>query len=255
MQVFCDESYSSNSNIQSPHSTLVGVAIPLVKLRSFSREMFNLKKEFFDVTELADFEIKGHKLLNRNKFKNTNSDLVDQYFEFIREVFGLCHRYEIKLFSVTLRMDGKEDGLKCKTEDDLRLPIHYQFLLERINQHVKESSYISVATLVFDQMGQRTDRNRSAAFTNYMYKNVNGQRFAANVSIIPYFVDSSVSEGVQVADLLAYIVNSYREGRVELKEFFDLASDLQFKSIGRNMFGFRYKRKMGTAASARGVSD
>jgi hypothetical protein len=248
MHVFCDESYSSSSGITSPHSTLAGVAIPLARLKLFSRDMFNLKKRFFNITELSEFEIKGNRLLGRNKFKNTEQELARSYFMFVDETLDLCEKHEIKFFAVTLKMEGKDDGLKCKTDEGPRLPIHYQFLLERISQHVKETSYRPIATLVFDQMDRGTDRNRSMAFTSYMYKNLNGQRFSDNISIIPYFVDSSVSEGAQVADLLAYIVNSYREGRKELKSYFDKVSELQFKSRGRNMFGFRYKRKTGTAA-------
>lgn len=244
MQVFCDESYSTRASTGKHHSTLSGVAIPLANLRTISRELFNLKKQYFNVTDIGQFEIKGNLLLGRNKFKKTDETLSEKYFGFVRSVLTTCKKYNIRLFAITIQYDDDNNGIHCKSHDGMpKLSPHYQFLLERVNQHVLESPYKTVATLVFDQISRGSDKVRSAAFTNFMFKTRSGQRFADNVSIIPYFVDSSVSEGAQIADLVAYIVNAYNEGRNELREFYELVHELQFRSMNKNIRGIRYKRK------------
>jgi len=247
MQIFCDESYRRYGRHSNPHATLAAIAIPINTLRGISREIFNLKRHYFpDIIEETDFEIKGNLLLSRRSFKadiKTNEmELREKYRFFSNDIIDLCCNYQLKVFSVTKKVISKEIDL-LKIKPDLSLGEPYKIMLRAVNKYIEEFYPKNIATFVFDELQRGKDEKRSLCFTRYMYKTRTGMNYSKNISILPYFANSKVSEGSQIADLFAYIINEWHQGRLELEEYYQKIKSCEYKSVTTNLKGMVYKRK------------
>ena len=182
MLVFIDESYKPQIPKEDRYFTLGVVAIPVELHRDLNRNTYNLIKRFWKDREPDQFEIKGSKLLNSQKFRNSPKNR-----EFVDEILSLCRQENVTTFAITLPFTESEG--KCD-----ELGKHYTLLLERINQFMIEKFPDDVSIIVFDETDRRKDEVKSACFMNFMFRSQQGRNYSHYILDTPFFANSFLVE-------------------------------------------------------------
>lgn len=179
---------------ETPVFCLFALALPLADWRGFDRDYLQLKRHFFE-KELASsrrraefWEIKGNKLCApRNKTS-------DRTHAFLRQVFDLCERYTAKAFGVTF----------IKNPVQVMAPhacysMGLQFLAERLNVYIVESSTYDQGILIADSRMRSLDLSVAESYQSYIFGHDTGRQLTCLVEA-PLFADSRHTAGLQIAD-------------------------------------------------------
>ena len=234
MLIFVDESEWPHPHAPDGYTVWGAVAIHPANSKNFVREIFNLEKKFWKVTEPYQFEIKGRLLLNERAITSPKK------CEFCEEVVSLCKLSEIKAFAIGLRntsgamFEGLTEPIVYKA---------YSLLLERIEGMMAEEFDSEMAIIALDSADVATDTRRALAFGNYIYGSEMGKS-AAHVVETPFFVSSKATIGIQIADLVAYALAQLNLGRPQLKPICDRIRELEWRSqrtdVDYPLRGFRF---------------
>ena len=126
-------------------------------------------------------------------------------------ILALLREMDFRLFAVIQK--GPIGTFKSRRY--LQRP--FQFFLERINEYTRRTNPELLATLIYDSIEDKANRVISESVTNFLYRHGLGKEFE-HVMDFPTFGDSKTTPGLQIADLVAYCVNSRfagRRGRLE----------------------------------------
>lgn len=226
--VFIDESYKQ-ANHANPKTTYGVVLVEESQYREFDTKLFNLKKKFFKVSQPHEMELKGRLLLSERAIEMPkNRSLIEQ-------ILYLCQEMGIVLFALT------QDGTISMTGKSDRLPDLYKGILWRINAYMNEKRPDGVATLFFDDVDRHSNMNIAINFTSFMYRHAWGRGYT-NILPVPFFCNSVVSPGIQIADIVAYCVNErYTGRRGYLEDVFQELRELSYNSVdqGVDLYGIQ----------------
>lgn len=211
VETFADGTQSPKEHIYS----LTAVGLFEGRWRRFDREIANLKLELSDHLnrtrkerlDLADCEVKSNWIRNP-KERADKSPFLHALSEADRERLVACFFRQIPaqhmtLFSVVVDKRKLRDHMTHET-------LHkkaYELLLERIEHFMAEYHPKHHALIVMDD----TDRalNRAVSLKHAFFQREGNQNVHFNHLVeYPFFTDSKLSNGVQLADLCAY--NVYR---------------------------------------------
>ena len=198
---------------------LTAVALWEGRWRRFDREIANLKLEFADQLnrtrklrlDLADCELKSNWIRNP-KERADKSPFLNSLSDAERERLVACFFRQIPaqhmtLFSVVF---DKRKLREHMTHETLHKKA-YELLLERIEHFMAEYHPKHHALIVMDD----TDRalNRAVSMKHAFFQREGNQNVRFNHIVeYPFFTDSKLSNGIQLADLCAY--NVYRAFKV-----------------------------------------
>jgi len=202
--VFIDESYERPSD-PNPKSTFSAVLVEEGKYREFDKNLFEIKRHFWKVTSPHELELKGRLLLTERALN------LPKNREFVEQVIALAREVGCVFFAVI------QDGAFPLASQEDRLPNLYRGLVRRVNTFMSTHKPEEQALFFFDGIDQKTNRKVAVSFNNFMYRHGMGQT-SKNVLPTPFFCDSEVSPGIQMADVFAYCVNQRyggRRGRLE----------------------------------------
>ncbi len=174
---------------------------------------FLIQEERYRELDTKLFELKRHfwKCEHSYSFELKGRDLLSERAvklpknrEFVSQLIFLCKEVDSVLFAVV------QHGTLTLASESERLPNLYRALLRRVN--------------------------------NFMQKHHHGKA-SQHVIPTPFFCDSMVSPGIQIADAVAYCVNERYVGRRGyLEEYFqkfrDLTSNYQDPDEKTNLWGF-----------------
>lgn len=266
--LFLDE--SGHDHRTMPYEVRGGIVLHAGKLWPFVQSMRKLEISAFGVT-LASVgaELKGHKLLDRKRFKLAGQDVTmpdaarqkharaflqkgpqgqrptrDEFTAYgqaclamARGIFTLLRDHQAKLIAIATPRNSPRPP--PGTTEILRKD--HVFLLERyfyLLQAKKETGL-----LVLDQTDKADDRRLVRRMERYFEATATGRYRAKHVIPSPFFVSSDMAYPVQAADVCIYCVNlCYRlptrgmdaPVRDEIKsEFADWLDDLEFEGTGR----------------------
>ncbi len=230
MLAFIDESYRSE-NTDNPKTTFGAVVVRRERYRDLDKGLFELKQHFFKIQRGFDLELKGRLLLNERKV------ILPKNREFVRQVIGLLREADAVVFAVV------QDGIQSMTSitfDEDYLPNLYRQILRRINHFVAAKHPDKIAGLVFDTIDDATNHKVARRIYNYFYLHRWGQG-SNNLLFHPFFADSKISAGLELADILSYCVNERyigRRGHIEtfFQEFRELAYNHE-EEAGRMVWG------------------
>lgn len=220
MLIFIDESGQPRHNDPSPFSVLSAIALKAEHSRDFSREIFKIKKNFREMDDAYAWEIKGRMLLG-SKY------ISPRRREFTEEIFALCREYEVKTFASI--MERPKNPLL-----DLELNPHIhelsKYLMRRVNRYVLECYQDRRAIFLYDAQDDKSNERLARRFTDFLFKTKKGWEYL-NILDTPFFVNSKMTPGIQVADLFAYIINKrfQRKGIDPIEKFYKEIKDLQFE--------------------------
>ena len=220
MLVFVDESEWPRPKTPGGYTVWAGAAIHHSRSREFFRELFNLEKKFWKVAEPYDFEMKGRLLLNKSGLTSPKKR------EFVEEILSLCVLNDIQAFAIGLRYPTAEP-LTGFPEPNTFFVL--SALAERVETMMAEQFPDETAVLVFDSQGDKKDKERALEFGNHAYGTPQG-RAMEHVVHPPLFASSTVTKGLQVADLFAYAIAQQNMGRQEIKPYCDRIREMEWKS-------------------------
>lgn len=257
--LFIDE--SGQDHKESPYEVLAGIAVHDEDLWNLIIALHQAENECFGTRYSKEFgkEIKARSFLDKKTFKNKslNTD-IDKYElkelankclregsnaniknikalaiakqNYVQKCLDLCLRYRCKAFASII----EPAALQNQTSDGLRKD--YGYLFERFFHFLETKSPQEQGIIVFDEL----DKSKSHILINqtheYFKETVTGRQRSRRIVPEPFFVHSDLTTGIQIADLIAYIISwGYRipkkmkkPAREELKPFADQVHELKF---------------------------
>lgn len=194
---------------------LTAIGLFEYRWRHLDREIANLKLELTDQLyrtrklkfDLADCEVKSNWIRNP-KERRDKSPFLDALSNIDRERLVACYFRQIHVQRMTLFavvIDKRK--LHGHIDSELLHKKAYELLLERIEHFMAEFHSKHQAVIVMDD----TDRalNRAVSMKHAYFQREGNQHVHFNHIVeYPFFTDSKLSNGVQLADLCAY--NIYR---------------------------------------------
>jgi len=227
--LFIDE--SGQDRRESPYPVLAGFAIEDQDLWNFILALRTAEEKHFDMryTSGAD-EIKARKFLKRKTFRlgeqmdhiplpdravlarrclldGANAGrreltaLAQSKLGFVREVFEIAARFRCKAFATIVNPDSPVISAGEHLRKD------YAFLFERFFYFLEDTNRDAMGVIVFDELEASKSIRLSEQMHRYFRRSEKGRLRASQIVPEPLFVHSEMTSGVQVADLLAYIVS------------------------------------------------
>jgi hypothetical protein len=226
--LFIDE--SGHDRRESPYEVLAGVAI-------HDEDLWNLIKVLHDA-EIKHFgcrytkgtsELKAKKLLNRRVFQqaslNADFDRVDipnlarfalehgdqadirhikalaiAKLNYVTDVFETCSRFRCKAFASIVETDAVNSVGGGLRKD-------YGYLFERFFYFLEDKKFHEQGIIVFDELEKSRSHVLIEQAHTYFKETATGRRRSSLIIPEPFFVHSDLTTGVQLADLIAYVIS------------------------------------------------
>lgn len=226
--LFIDE--SGHDRKASPYEVLAGVAIRDSALWKLTNDLHGAEISHFGRRYSAGAsELKGTKLLKTKVFHHAalNAQVTqDEILElaraaldngatanirqlkalalakiaYVAEVMDICRRYDCKAFASIV-----ETSAYPTTSDGLRKD--YAYLFERFYYFLEDQGGQDQGIIVFDEL----DKSKSHLLIDQTHKYFKdfavGKLRSRLIIPEPFFVHSELTTGVQIADLLAYLIS------------------------------------------------
>jgi hypothetical protein len=257
--LFIDE--SGHDRKEAPYEVLAGVAVHDQDLWNLINALHNAElKHFGRRYSFGTAELKGKKLLNRRTFQHARfnvdfsgqkiSELAKQALDdganaslrhlkalaqakldYVAEVFDIMASFRCKAFASIVETDAAD------TETD-GLRKDYGYLFERFFYFLEDQRQQEQGIIVFDEL----EKSRSHLLINqaqaYFKDSAVGRQRASLIIPEPFFVHSDLTTGIQLADLVAYIIswgfrtsNLTKPRRDELESYAAQVSHLRYLAV------------------------
>jgi hypothetical protein len=257
--LFVDESgYDSGP---SPYGVLGGVAIA-------DRDVWNLIKAMQD-SELLHFgtrytaghgELKAKKLISAQVFRQaafaapiaqperselarrcleqgagasrrTIAALAQAKLSYVDDVLAVCARFRARAFASVV-----DKNSPAPAPDHLRKD--YAYLFERFFYFLEDLGPDAFGVAVFDELEKVQSHLLVNQMDSYFKRTVRGRQRAGRILPEPFFVHSELTTGVQIADLVAYILSwawrlpvMDKPVRAELAGYVAQVSQLRYRAV------------------------
>lgn len=166
--------------------------------------------------------------------------LAQAKLEFVDRVLDLASDFEMKIFASMVPRDAPQQKNRSFLRKD------FAYLFQRIHCHVCDQDDRAHGVMVFDEQDPALSQRLLDQIHRYFRGTDNGRHRAGRMIPMPFFVHSDLTPAVQIADLVAYILNwglrmprMSEPAREELKPFADKVFTLRYK--GREV---QRKRKL-----------
>jgi hypothetical protein len=225
---------------KTPYEVRGGIAIHSKQLRSFNNDMMISEKQIFGCF-LSEYktELKGSKLLQKNRFKCSEQlqNLSDEErrknclrfldsslkkrlptkidftafgqasIKMVDTIFALLFKYDAKIFACVANIDEKKPE---NFEYEHYLRKDHALLMERFYRFLQEQN--DDGFLIMDQCEKKFDKKFKKQLHNYFKKTEIGKKQSEFIIPEPFFIESDINYFIQIADLIIYIINhGYRK--------------------------------------------
>jgi Protein of unknown function (DUF3800) len=256
---FVDESGTDRQD--SLYEVLCGVAIRDTDLWNIISQLKGYEEQLLGVRYSGqEHEIKGRKFLKRKVFKQASlvspiaesertklakeciesgakatkrhlAALAQAKLDYVKKLLELCAQFRIKIFasisSEPIReTDDEESGLLRKD---------YVYAFERMYYYLEDKKSDDQGIIVFDELEKSKSHILVSQLENYFKRTSKGRQRSGLVIPEPFFVHSDLTTGIQIADLIAYIISwgfrlkgMIKPVRPELSEFVELIKPLRY---------------------------
>lgn len=199
MLAFFDESGQPHPNDSSTRPVVVCVCTSRQDARTISGQLYSLKRHM----GTPNIELKGANLINHRVFERRSNE-----WELVESFFDLCRTLPFVMFAVVMEHPTQTP---CLFDLGLEsyLPNQYRYLLQRVHQYATDQN--KLVTLLFDGDGPTLlGGTLPHRFEGFLYRSIEGQSFNS-ISDAPFYVDSRITQGIQMTDMLASVVRIYQE--------------------------------------------
>lgn len=149
-------------------------------------------------------EIKATEFVNRNTLEHPELN-KHRFIEQLMQKVML----EFKFSAVVMK-----NVPAVKTFSPNILPAYYIYLMQRINALADAQN--KDALIVIDNQARSIDRWTAHAFNNYLFRSSGGRQLNKIIEM-PIFADSSMTQGLQIADLAAGVIRHYYNRQLDHK--------------------------------------
>ena len=257
--LFVDE--SGQDHRESPYEVLAGVSIEDRDLWNLIQSLNDLETRIFGRRYSDNIrELKGTKLLNSKTFRKAAqmppipvderrelaraciesgdgagrlhiTALAQAKLAYVEEVLKTCGRYRCRAFaSIIAPMSPRPERSHLRKD--------YAYIFERFFYYLEDRPDAPSGIVVFDETEKSQSHMLLDQMSNYFTRTSNGQSRAALIIPEPFFVHSDLTTGVQLADLVAYIVswgvrygNLQAPSRPELETVARIVKNLRYKAL------------------------
>lgn len=204
MLVFIDESGHPRPTDSTKRPVLLAACIKETDIRQINRYIYKTK---LDIFEKSDVEIKATNLIN----KKTLTQKYSKNKEFVDKIMSIIPQFNVKIFAVIMEKPDFNPYIK-----DGILPKQYFYMLKRIELFCQNHNY-PMSMVIFDEQDRNEDKKISIAFNNFLYQSSLGKTFE-KILEVPLFANSQITNGIQLADLMAGIVRHYYENNLNERD-------------------------------------
>ena len=226
--LFIDE--SGQDHRESPYEVLAGIAVEDRDLWNLVKAMQEAELRHFGVRYSAgERELKAKKLLKRKTYRQAaqmppfeeeeRRELAQQCLElgevvgkrelaalaqaklaYVREVFDICARFRCKVFASIVDTNSPRPNPSHLRKD-------YAYLFERFFYFLEDKETSASGIIVFDELEKSQSHILLDQMDRYFKLTAKGRQRASQIIPEPFFVHSDLTTGIQIADLVAYIVS------------------------------------------------
>lgn len=254
--LFVDE--SGQDHRKSPYEVLAGMAVEDRDLWNLVKAIQEAEVRIFGMRYRAnDRELKATKVLKTKTFRLANqlppipneerrnlarkclesgeisgrreiTALAQAKLAYVQETLEICARFHCHAFACIMPPDAPFPEATHLRKD-------YAYLFERFYYFLEDAGSTISGIVVFDELEKSQSHILVEQMERYFKKTDKGRQRAGQIVPEPFFVHSDLTTGVQLADLVAYIVSwGVRYGdmkeacRDELKGFSDQIMHLRY---------------------------
>ncbi len=198
MLFFVDESWQTIGGREI--GALGGVGIPERRYNAFCREVFAFKRDVLGAQELTDCELRGTSCFAKSAFRRRQAKGYSRLLDAAERMFGAIERHKGKTFLIWTS-DPTLSLLRNPDTTDLSKP--YKELLRDMRALMRTEAPKRRGALTFDQRHHRDDEAAACAISNFLFR-ARGD-WAQRFTQIPNFTASSISPGLQAADVVVHL--------------------------------------------------
>jgi hypothetical protein len=179
---------------ETPIFTLNSLCIGAQNWRGLDRDYLRLKRRFFQ-KEIGNnaaeyFEIKGSELTRPGNRTNKRAH------KFIEQVFGLCKKYGVTLFSIIF----VKNPLNPTSKKSL-YTMALQYLCERFQAFLEESVGDEDGIIIMDSRMHNVDLEVAQSHLSFIFGHKTG-RTCDKILEAPMFTNSKLTAGLQIIDIM-----------------------------------------------------
>jgi hypothetical protein len=227
--LFIDE--SGQDRRESPYEVLAGVAVRDQDLWNLIQALRDAELRHFGVRYTADRgELKAKRLLKAKTFRlaaqlppidpeerrllaasclangatvrrNELTALAQSKIAYVEEALEICARFRCRAFASLIPADAPRSA----GTDFLRKD--YAYLFERYFYFLEDTDRDEHGLVVFDELERIQSHLLVEQMNHYFQATWKGRARASQIIPEPFFVHSELTTGVQLADLIAYILS------------------------------------------------
>jgi hypothetical protein len=258
--LFIDE--SGHDRRESPYEVLAGVAVEDRDLWNLIQALRLAEIEHFGMRYTVDRgELKAKKLLNRKTFRlaaqlppisreersklarecladgagagrRQLTALAQAKIAYVESALEICARFRCKAFASIVNRNAPRPANAGVLRKD------YAYLFERYFYFLEDTGADALGLVVFDELERVQSHILVEQMNRYFQDTWTGRTRSARVIPEPFFVHSELTTGVQLADLIAYLLSwGFRTPRMneaarqELRPIVDRACQLRHRAI------------------------
>lgn len=221
---FVDESWQTIAGRKV--GALGGVAVAKDVYNNFCAEVFSFKRSLLGASELHEKEFKAVKALNKGRFKKQALGGSSAWIDAVDHMFEALAKRRARVFVVWTTHPSL---LSLRHPGTTTLSAPYKALLYDFRAYMQAEAPGRLASVTFDQRGRKEDESAACALSNYLFRTKGDWK--DHFLQIPDFTVSSVSPGLQAADLIAHLgCHSYSStARPELGELMSRMRGLRYE--------------------------
>jgi hypothetical protein len=127
--------------------------------------------------------------------------LAQAKLAYVLEVLDICARFRCKVFASIVGKDAPAPGSTDRLRKD------YACLFERFYYFLEDTDLAAAGIVVFDELDKTQSHLLLGQMDSYFKRTQKGRQRAGQIIPEPFFVHSDLTTGVQLADLVAYVVS------------------------------------------------
>ncbi len=262
--LFIDESGHDRST--SPYEVLAGVAIQDHTVREVIGQLHEAEiRSFGRRYSAGPRELKGRVLLKRKVYRHRNLNvqidpadipvlargalddgvradarklkaLATAKLDYVASVFSICAQLGCRAFASIVETDARPTASGGLRKD-------YAYLFERFFYFLEDNAAGEQGIVVFDELEKSQSHLLIDQMRRYFADTVVGQQRSNRIIPEPFFVHSDLTTGVQIADLVAYVISwgfrtpqMTKPARAELSQLSSQVAGLRYRAT-RKRFG------------------
>ena len=175
----------------------------LLKRKVFRHRGLDVVVDRADVPALACAALDGGANADRRMLKA----LAQAKLDYVGAVFDICHELECRAFASIVETDAPPTEAGGLRKD-------YAYLFQRFYYFLQDVG-VEQGIVVFDELEKSQSHLLIDQMRRYFGETAVGRRRAARIIPEPFFVHSDLTTGVQIADLVAYVISwGFRFGQM-----------------------------------------